>query len=179
MQILLFSHVGLSPRDSISVMEHRLLRAKPMNPSPHPTQPDAESIDRPTADAQFGVETHRELFDQERTVEHSTIKVLEIHTAAGQTIRLERGQCQSIGRAKVADVAIHADGMLSRKHLQFECTAEHAIVRDLGSTNGTFVNGRRVQLIRLHDNDQVIAGSTVFTVKIEYEPIADVRPSSG
>lgn len=57
------------------------------------------------------------------------------------------------------DAAIFLDDVtVSRHHASFEVTDGTLVVRDLGSTNGTYVNGRRVELTRLEPGDEVIVG---------------------
>src|SRR5437773_538016 len=48
-----------------------------------------------------------------------------------------------VGRSEDADIVL-ADSSISRNHAEVESTDQGWIVRDLGSTNGTFVNGGRV-----------------------------------
>ncbi len=48
-----------------------------------------------------------------------------------------------VGRSKSADVTV-ADRYLSRRHVRFAHTADGWLVEDLGSRNGTFLNGRRI-----------------------------------
>lgn len=50
------------------------------------------------------------------------------------------------------------DVTVSRHHASFEVTDGTLVVRDLGSTNGTYVNGRRVDGARLEPGDEVIVG---------------------
>ena len=40
-------------------------------------------------------------------------------------------------------------------------------LRDLGSTNGTFVNERRVDRVRLNSGDRIAAGQSIFQVRVE------------
>lgn len=106
--------------------------------------------------------------EQGKSFPKSLIRAVEISSANGFKFRLECGSLRTVGRGRGVDVQILSDGMLSRNHMSFECNAEHVVVRDLGSTNGTFVNGQRVQSARLCNGDQIIAGLTVFIVKVEY-----------
>ena len=60
------------------------------------------------------------------------------------------------------------DGSTSRYHAEILCRPDgRVIVRDLSSTNGTWVNGRRIKTQELHANDRVQFGSrTVFAIAI-------------
>jgi pSer/pThr/pTyr-binding forkhead associated (FHA) protein len=49
-----------------------------------------------------------------------------------------------IGRSNDAHLCLSDDKFFSRNHCLLEITPPHCFLRDLGSTNGTFVNGERV-----------------------------------
>jgi hypothetical protein len=65
----------------------------------------------------------------------------------------------TIGRLAECDVVIH-DGGASRRHAQVRTADGVATLTDLGSTNGTKVNGRDVQSATLTDGDTITIGST-------------------
>jgi FHA domain/Protein of unknown function (DUF3662) len=67
-----------------------------------------------------------------------------------------------IGRSERSDVVL-ADPSVSRAHAVLELNGDEAVVRDLDSTNGTFVNGRRVKAQVLHDGDELRFGNTRMT----------------
>lgn len=54
------------------------------------------------------------------------------------------------------------DGLLSREHLRLEPRADGVLAVDLGSRNGTFVNGKRIEEKILADGDVVGIGSVMF-----------------
>ena len=64
-----------------------------------------------------------------------------------------------VGRSDESDVAL-SDPSVSRAHAIIETEGDSPSVRDLGSTNGTFVNGRRVKREALRDGDDVRFGNT-------------------
>jgi eukaryotic-like serine/threonine-protein kinase len=66
---------------------------------------------------------------------------------------------------------------LSRDHFLIEINPPRCEIRDLGSTNGTFVNDRRVERARLKSFDQIAAGQSVFRVRVEAS--ATVTATSG
>ena len=76
----------------------------------------------------------------------------------------------SIGRDPESDVCVPLEG-LSRRHCVVEPSESGWIVRDLGSRNGTFVNGERASEHLLRDGDRIRCGSVGF----EFE---DPRPQS-
>lgn len=69
-----------------------------------------------------------------------------------------------VGRGAEAELRL-ADTGVSRLHAEILLDGDEASVRDLGSTNGTSVNGRQVTSARLHDGDRINVGTTglVFT----------------
>jgi two-component system, cell cycle response regulator len=78
---------------------------------------------------------------------------------SGKLIRLDRTRVL-IGRAPDADVQIQ-DSSISRHHVVLRLSDGHAEIEDLGSKNGTFVHGERVEASRVEDGDKFQLGSTV------------------
>jgi hypothetical protein len=69
-----------------------------------------------------------------------------------------------LGRAKEADVVLH-DPEVSRRHARFESREGVVYVEDLGSSNGTFLNGRRVhEAIEVRRGDEIDVGTTRIAV---------------
>lgn len=64
-----------------------------------------------------------------------------------------------IGRSEESEIVL-LDPSVSRAHAVVEVAAGEPIVRDLGSTNGTFVNGRRIEAEALRDGDELRLGNT-------------------
>lgn len=62
-----------------------------------------------------------------------------------------------LGRGEGSDLVLF-DSAASRRHVQIEPEGTRVVLRDLGSTNGTFVNGRRTQSVALQDGDEVAIG---------------------
>jgi serine/threonine-protein kinase len=71
-----------------------------------------------------------------------------------------------IGRTSDAHLYLPEDKFFSRHHCLLEITPPHCFVRDLGSTNGTFVNGRKVTEAFLKNGDQIQGGQTVLRVEV-------------
>jgi pSer/pThr/pTyr-binding forkhead associated (FHA) protein len=68
---------------------------------------------------------------------------------------------------------------VSRQHCQLLVTSEAASIRDLGSRNGTLINGERVVGERdLADGDEIQIGPLVFEVKLERQPTRQPAPAS-
>lgn len=68
-----------------------------------------------------------------------------------------------IGRALECDISI-LEPALSRKHAELELTDDGLLIRDLGSVNGTFVNGEKVDEVSLNDGDVLAFGRIKFIV---------------
>jgi hypothetical protein len=64
----------------------------------------------------------------------------------------------SVGRAETNDVTIRRDEYASARHARFEPRREGVYVDDVGSTNGTYVNGERV------DHEQLLAPGDVVRI---------------
>jgi len=79
----------------------------------------------------------------------------------GKLQQLKEGETV-LGRAQEADVAIN-DNRISRRHVSITVNRGESTLRDLGSTNGTFVNGKRIEAHILKDGDKIqISSSTIF-----------------
>lgn len=66
-----------------------------------------------------------------------------------------------IGRAEPADIAIEDSG-ISKQHLMVSRQGGRLWVQDMGSSNGTLVNGKRVQRAPVQPGDTVAAGATLM-----------------
>jgi diguanylate cyclase (GGDEF)-like protein len=80
-------------------------------------------------------------------------------TATGQTFKLPRGNAE-IGRAQDSLVRLVDDGV-SRQHARLRLETDQLWVEDLGSRNGTFVNGAKItEKTPLRDGDKIQVGRT-------------------
>jgi DNA-binding CsgD family transcriptional regulator len=83
---------------------------------------------------------------------------VEVWTRSGRELRALESQRVTVGTLESNDVVVDADGV-SRVHAVFERFGDTWCVRDLGSRNGTFVNGGRIVGERaLHSGDEVLLG---------------------
>ena len=71
-----------------------------------------------------------------------------------------------LGRGAEAGLQLTDTGV-SRLHAELRLVDGGVEVHDLGSTNGTYVNGRRVQAASLRDGDRVTVGTTELVVRTE------------
>jgi pSer/pThr/pTyr-binding forkhead associated (FHA) protein len=71
---------------------------------------------------------------------------------------------KTIGRAKGADIVLDA-ALVSRVHCRLEAGKDGVAVTDLSSTNGTYVNGRRVERATLSVGDRLRVGRVELTLE--------------
>ena len=84
--------------------------------------------------------------------------------AGALTFRVRTGGVKTVGRATRADFIVNA-ALVSRLHCRLEADNDGLDVIDLDSTNGTFVNGKRVEQARLTAGDRLRIGRTELTVE--------------
>jgi hypothetical protein len=85
----------------------------------------------------------------------------------GRRIEVCGGKIVRIGRTGKSDYPIAEDGYLSGLHFAVECDGTQGRIRDLGSSNGTFVNGSRVTEQVVQEGDSVVAGGSTFCVHVD------------
>ena len=68
-----------------------------------------------------------------------------------------------IGRALECDISI-LEPALSRKHAELELVGDDLVLRDLGSVNGTYVNGEKIDEVKLKDGDRMQFDKVHFIV---------------
>src|ERR1700733_4707151 len=66
-----------------------------------------------------------------------------------------------IGRSSDLDMVLVED-MVSRKHARIGMQGDQIWIEDLGSTNGTFVNGEKIKRARLKEGDRVLIGTSIL-----------------
>jgi hypothetical protein len=80
-----------------------------------------------------------------------------------QTFKLQAGATK-IGTGGAAHIVVN-DGFMSTEHCQIVCSPAGFVLVDGGSTNGTYVNDRKVDKHELVDNDVIMMGKTNFRFK--------------
>ncbi len=107
-----------------------------------------------------------------------TLTVLE-GTSQGKTFVFDAHDTFLFGRMDDCHICLPHDQLVSRNHFLMEVNPPHACIRDLGSRNGTYVNGqkyggrekhetpeegarRQYPQVDLHDGDQVKVGATLL-----------------
>lgn len=66
-----------------------------------------------------------------------------------------------IGRSSDLDMVLVED-MVSRKHAKISSQDGRIVIEDLGSTNGTFVNGEKIKQARLKEGDRILIGTSIL-----------------
>ena len=84
-------------------------------------------------------------------------------TSGEQAIDLPLGRTLVVGRAVTSDVPIY-DPTISRRHAEIVLIPSGVRVKDLGSSNGTFLNGARITQADAVANDVVTFGKVAFRV---------------
>ena len=78
------------------------------------------------------------------------------------TFRVPSGSIKTVGRAPRADIIVDA-ALVSRLHCRLEAGREGVDVIDLSSTNGTFVNDKRINRATLKIGDRLRVGRVELT----------------
>ena len=90
--------------------------------------------------------------------------ILKSEDEAGPTtFRLADGSVKTIGRSPGAEFKLDRP-LVSRLHCQLTADEDSVHVKDLDSTNGTFVNGKRVRTAELKDGDTLGIGRVELIV---------------
>src|SRR5436305_4671502 len=76
-----------------------------------------------------------------------------------------QGETLHLGRAPENHIVVD-DRQVSRSHAILKREGSHYILEDVGTRNGTYVNGQRVQRQPLSDGDTIRLGQTVFTYRL-------------
>jgi hypothetical protein len=114
-----------------------------------------------------------------------TLTVLE-GTSQGKTFVFDAHDTFLFGRMDDCHICLPHDQMVSRHHFLMEVNPPHACIRDLGSRNGTYVNGqkyggrekhetpeegarRQYPQVDLHDGDQIKVGATTLGVQVKVD----------
>jgi two-component system cell cycle response regulator len=112
-----------------------------------PAAPDTRSHEQTwTAVPRLGSETEK----------HAFLLVLA-GPQFGEIFPLASGRVLVIGRREGSDVLVRDDGV-SRQHASLEVRGEGAVLKDLSSANGTYVDGKRADEVRLTDGARIAIG---------------------
>ena len=136
---------SLSPDDELRIGQHRLLILTAQKADAIRKEASAEEAKSPINTSETGWSLH---------AQHSKLKDTP-YIIAGKSI---------MGRSKDCDLAVPYK-LLSRHHVEFTVRDGQLYLRDLGSSNGSYVNGHRVAEARLQPGDQVSLAKLAFEVR--------------
>jgi hypothetical protein len=98
--------------------------------------------------------------------------------ASGRTVRFD-GRPMTVGRAPDNTLVLR-DGRASRHHARIDARRGTLVLSDLGSTNGSWVNDRRVESVALGEGDRIRIGATTLLVEsIDADPSPGADGSAG
>src|SRR3954451_4640835 len=81
-----------------------------------------------------------------------------------QSFELPHGKSLVVGRGVSSDIAIY-DLTISRRHAELRVETDGVQVKDLGSSNGTSINGNRQTTGRLAPSDSITFGKVLFQLE--------------
>jgi adenylate cyclase len=103
------------------------------------------------------------------------VRAFKLYAASGdQTIDLPASGSVLVGRAATSDAPVF-DPTISRRHAELQLAPGGVLVRDLGSSNGTFLNGARLTEATATDGDVVTFGKVAFHVR----EVTPIKPQPG
>jgi pSer/pThr/pTyr-binding forkhead associated (FHA) protein len=79
-----------------------------------------------------------------------------------------------LGRGEKCDLRVPIVSV-SRRHCELTVGDDEVTVKDLASSNGTYVNNQRITETQLNPGDRLVVGPIVFTVQIDGEP-SEIQP---
>lgn len=134
-------------------------------PSAMADLPTAKPDLSPTVLARLNVT--EEYLDQTVSLQECPVLSITRGQGAGRTFELSRATALSVGRARANDVVLE-DVAVSSQHCRIRPENGGFVVHDLKSTNGTFVNERRVSHHALAEGDVIQIGETWLQYKLEH-----------
>ncbi|MEL7500065.1 MAG: FHA domain-containing protein [Planctomycetota bacterium] len=81
------------------------------------------------------------------------------------SLTLSEGESIRVGRKNVCDFAVF-DPSISSQHFSIQLSQQQATVTDLGSRNGTSLNGNKIDSATLNDGDRIEAGKSTFQIHL-------------
>ncbi len=118
--------------------------------------------------------THQHLFDDGRIRMRVMLQIID-GPCHNRRLWLRDSQSVTVGRTSRAEFVLPEDPMVSGIHFTVSCDGKQCHIVDMNSTNGTFVNGVRVNQSQLHDEDVVRIGITRLSVRTDWETANSVE----
>lgn len=99
--------------------------------------------------------------------EPQVIMTYELRTGQEKSFRLQEGKTYTLGREQATNQFVVDDASVSRKHAQVRNLHGRLQIRDLGSTNGTFVNYVRVgeSFVDVNNTDTITLGKAALNIR--------------
>jgi EmrB/QacA subfamily drug resistance transporter len=92
-----------------------------------------------------------------------TVRVLE---GSARGVEFDLSGELEIGRDPGLGLALGEDSLVSKRHARLEVRADGLVLEDLGSRNGTFVNGQRIQgAVFVQPGDRIVIGGTTLELQ--------------
>ena len=124
------------------------------------------------------VNRHRSRYSRSREFQASmSATIFWLMSGDGQRTKLEHG-ISSVGRDASNDIVVSSNS-ISRRHAEIRVDGETLLVRDVGSSNGTFVNGKRIRNQQLEDGDTLAFGDVSFSVSQEEDKEEEEKKEAG
>ena len=98
-----------------------------------------------------------------------------ISADGGRTFGLRGSTPLVVGRALTSDIPVF-DATISRRHAELRCDESGVELRDLGSSNGTFLNGARITAGHASPGDVITFGNVAFRLREVAEPVEAAMP---
>jgi pSer/pThr/pTyr-binding forkhead associated (FHA) protein len=103
--------------------------------------------------------------------------LLKFKNSEIKTVETDKGEI-TIGRNPGND--IHIDNLgVSKKHAKISKQDSAYVIEDLNSTNGTFINNKRIAKAILNDNDEVHIGKHSLKISVQPQPKASPNQDFG
>ena len=99
-----------------------------------------------------------------------------VSTEGEQAFELKSGVTLVVGRALNSDIPVF-DPTISRRHAEVTCDNGGVTVKDLGSSNGTFLNGAKIEGAKVAPGDVVTFGKVAFRLKEVSPTPAEPKPT--
>ena len=166
---------GRSPQQPVGDRPAAASRPSPAPPGPHqrPSGPPAAAAGRPEASDQADDDGRTRTFPTtsppRRGRQHSARGPQAWLDIDGRRVGLGTA-VTSLGRDETAMVIVDDPGV-SRRHAEIRITHDgphlQVLIRDVGSTNGTYLNSEQIGTEELHDGDRITLGRTTMTFHVD------------